>query len=315
MGAKLLRHHPFVDEVLETPDALSDTLGAACVLARELRHRGISPDCILTGASDNQRRTGLLALMAGIGWRGGYSVIPQLYQSPLAYDASHSLIENNLRLARLIGCNACPREPQVFFTEADVAAARAMVGEVNLAGKGLVVMVTQGSGGQSTGWHRERFVQVARAVTEEFGCALAYVGTAGDGKAIEELRVAAGGVGVSLAGRTSVTELAALLAMSDYMVSLDTGTMHLGRAVGLPLVVIAPTWQKAVEWLPIGVPAARILRGPDRDDIPPGYRLDEVSAEDAIEALRELMAVFPASSEARAARVSRCLSEVDHLAR
>jgi ADP-heptose:LPS heptosyltransferase len=119
-------------------------------------------------------------------------------------------------------------------------------------------------------------------------------------------------VGVSVAGRTSATELAALLAMSDAVVSLDTGTMHVGRAVGVPMVVIGPSWQRPVEWLPLGVPQVRILRGRDRDDVPEGYRLDEVQAGAVMEALGELMRVYPAMAESREARVAARVSAVDH---
>jgi ADP-heptose:LPS heptosyltransferase len=109
-------------------------------------------------------------------------------------------------------------------------------------------------------------------------------------------------VGVSLAGRTRVTELAAVLALSDWVVSLDTGTMHVGRAVGVPMVVIGPSWQRPTEWMPLGVEHVRILRGKDREDVPPGYKLDEVGAGDVIAALEELVGVYPASEEGRKGR-------------
>jgi ADP-heptose:LPS heptosyltransferase len=110
-----------------------------------------------------------------------------------------------------------------------------------------------------------------------------------------------------------VTELAALLAMSDAMVTLDTGTMHVGRAVKTPMVVLGPSWQKPIEWMPLGVKNVRILRGEDRDTVPEGYRLDEISAESVIEALDDLMRVYPGSAEARERRVGESLSVVDHL--
>ena len=78
---------------------------------------------------------------------------------------------------------------------------------------------------------------------------MVYVGTSADVAAIEAIRQAAGGVGASIAGRTSVTELAAVLAMSDAMVTLDTGTMHIGRAVKTPMAVLGPSWQRPIEWM------------------------------------------------------------------
>src|SRR6202043_772617 len=181
--------------------------------------------------------------------------------------------------------------------------AKSLAATANPGARPLLILVTQNSGGQRTGWHRERFVEVIRHAAGRLGFAIAYVGTGADAAAIEELRQAAGGIGVSLAGQTSPTELAALLAISDFMVSLDTGPMHAGRAVGAPRVVIGPSWQPPLEWLPLNLPQVRIRRGPDthldRSEIPENYQLDEVSADEVIESLSELAAAYPPSAAAR----------------
>jgi len=39
----------------------------------------------------------------------------------------------------------------------------------------------------------------------------------------------------------------------------------------------------------------RVLRGVDRDTVPEGYRLDEISAESVIAALDDLLRAYPAS--------------------
>jgi ADP-heptose:LPS heptosyltransferase len=315
LGAALLRHNPRIDAVIQTPDVLKNTLGATKVLRAELRSLGARPDCVLTGGSDQRSRIAVMALLSQAGWRGGFTLMPEMYQRALEYNKTESLIDNNLRLATLVGCSTAHREPKVYFSPADVAAAEALVQEANPAGKPLLVMVTQNSGGQRTGWHAERFVEVIRYASKELGCFVIYVGTAADSTAVEALRIAAGGVGTSVTGRTSVTELAALLAMSDVVVSLDTGTMHVGRAVGVPMVVIGPSWQRPIEWLPLGLPQVRILRGEDRDDIPDGYQLDEVEAEAVKRALMELLTAYPASAEMKAQRVAKSLSTADHFAK
>ena len=315
LGAQVLRYSPYVDAVIETSDPLTDLPAALSSLRGSLGRLRFEPDCVLTGASDQRTRIALLGVLGASGWRGGYTLKPGLYQRPLEYDRGVSLIENNLRLARVFGCGTEHIEPRVFFSRENAEAARGLVREVNPEGRPLVVMVTQTSGGQATGWHTERFVRVIRHASDALGCAVVYVGTLQDASAIEAIRGAAGGIGVSVAGRTSVTELAALLAMSDAMVTLDTGTMHVGRAVKTPMVVLGPSWQKPVEWMPLGVENVRILRGEDRDRAPEGYRLDEISAESVIAALDDLMQVYPASGEARERRVGESLSAVDHLVR
>jgi ADP-heptose:LPS heptosyltransferase len=313
MGLQVLRHSPYVDRLIGTPDPLTDLKASVLSLRSSLRTLGIEPDCVLTGASDQRTRIALLGLLGASGWRGGYTLKPALYQRALEYDRNISLIANNLRLARVLGCEATGIEPRVFFSQENAMTARELLQEVNPEGLPVVVMVTQNSGGQATGWHTERFVRVIRHAAA-LGCAVVYAGTPTDATAIEAIRTAAGGTGVSMAGRTNVTELAAVLAMSDAMVTLDTGTMHVGRAVKTPMVVLGPSWQRPTEWLPLTVENVRILRGQDRDTAPVGYRLDEISAESAIEALDDLLRTYSPSAEARTERVTRSLSSIDHLA-
>ncbi len=313
LGAQVLRNSPFTDHLIETPDPLTDLPAAVRELRGELRRRGIVPDCVLTGASDPRTRISLLGVLAANGWRGGYTLKPGLYHRPLVYDWGRTLIANNLRVAELIGCEAEVTRPRVFFLAADVEAAEGMLAEATPGGKTVVTVVTQNSGGQQTGWHTERWVRVIEAA-EEMGCAVVYVGTAGDAAAVEAIRAAAGGHGASLAGRTTVNQLAAVLAMSDLVVTLDTGTMHVGRAAGVPMVVLGPSWQKPLEWMPLGVENVRILRGNDREDVPAGYRLDEIEAADVERAMEELLRVYPAQAKMREERVRTSLSTMDHLA-
>ncbi len=312
LGAALLRHNPFIDYLLETPDPLINLRGAVKSISRSLASHNLRPNCCFTGASDQPTRLALLGMLTGAGRRGGFTQSPQLYQHPLQYQDDRSLIDNNLQLLSLLGFTHRHFEPRVFFSAADAALAQAVTRSANPEGKPLLVMVTQNSGGQSTGWHIERFAQVVRHAHDILGCAIVYAGTAADFDAIEQIHSAAGEIGTSLAGQTSVTELAALLALSDAAVSLDTGTMHVARAVGTPMVVIGPSWQRPTEWLPLGLPHVRILRGPDCIDIPKGYRLDEVQAADVIAALKDLLTVYPPSHASRACRLQANTSIVDH---
>jgi ADP-heptose:LPS heptosyltransferase len=314
LGLQVLRHSRFVDHLIETADPTKNLTLAVLQLRRELRRRRLQPDCVLTGASDQRTRIALMGLLGSSGWRGGYTQRPGIYSRPLAYDYGLSLIASNLRLAGLVGCEVkTPIEPKVFFCESDAATAKGLLSVANPDGRPVVAMVTQTSGGQRTGWHRERFVEVIRAADAR-GLAVVYLGTAAEAAAIEGIRVAAGGVGSSIAGKTTVNELAAVLAASDYAVSLDTGTMHVGRAVGVPMVVLGPSWQKPLEWMPLGIDRVRILRGEDRVGAPEGYRLDEISAASVREALAELVAIYPANKEARAQRLQAGISSIDHLA-
>ncbi len=313
LGLEVLRHSPFVDDLIATPDPLRDISAAARSISRQLTQRGLSPDCVVTGIPDQRTRIALAGILSCDGWRGGFTVQPGLYQRPLQIDRTKSQIVNNLQIAELLGCRSEHLEPRVFYTSKEAGEARALLREINGRGAPVLIVVSRNSGGQRTGWHDQRWTEVLQYAQNELGFLVVYAGVAADEQAIEVLRTASG-VGVSIAGRTSIPQLAALLACSDLMISLDTGTMHVGRASGLPMVVLGPSWQKPHEWLPLGKEHVRILRGEDRTGVPEGYLLDEISAEAAMEALRDLALRFPASEDARERRRAAGLSEIDLLA-
>lgn len=309
----VLRHSPFVDTLLETPDPFTDLGGSIRSLRRQLKQRGLRPQCCLTGLPDQRSRIALLAMGASPGWRGGFTVHDELYQRPLAPDWSRSQIQNNLRLAEMLGCGGPPTEPRIFYTSADADAARTLLAPARTQGRPVMIVVSQNSGGQPKGWHKERWLQTLRHAHQRLGYELVYVGTAIDREPIDDLRTSTGGAGYSVAGQTSIGQLAALLALADIALTLDTGTMHIGRAVDLPMVVLAPSWQPPREWLPLGKPKIRILIGEERKDIPPDYQLDEIHAEEAIAALDELTQLYPPGERAREERLARNLSNIDLL--
>jgi hypothetical protein len=74
------------------------------------------------------------------------------------------------------------------------------------------------------------------------------------------------------------------------------------------MVVLGPSWQRPIEWLPLGRANVRVLRGVDRASVPADYRLDEIEADEVIAAAEELAAAYPALAEQRATRAARLLS-------
>jgi ADP-heptose:LPS heptosyltransferase len=90
--------------------------------------------------------------------------------------------------------------------------------------------------------------------------------------------------------------MAALLSLCDVGLTLDTGTLHVGRTVGLPMAILAPAWSPPLEWLPLNNPRYRILKNADMVVCPPDYVIDEVSVDEVTGALRGLLQEFPPGS-------------------
>jgi ADP-heptose:LPS heptosyltransferase len=311
LGLATLQHDPHIDHLLSTADPMASRSSAwrvAQQLRRELRLRNLAPDLILQDAANRAGTYALFALFLRLAPTAGFADAPALYDTHLPYDTTLSLLDNNLRLPY---AHPTHREPAVYFTPDDLAAARALLAEANPTQKPLTAFVVQGSGAQSTAWHDDRFAAVIRHI-ESLGHATVFLGTADGAPTIDRIRSLAASHGTSLAGHTTVPQVAALLCLSDLLITVDTGTMHIGRAATVPMAVLGPSWQDPIEWLPLNRPGIRILRGPDNfieyGHVPRDYRLDEITGPEVQQAADALLQSHPPSATARDARALRLLS-------
>jgi ADP-heptose:LPS heptosyltransferase len=117
----------------------------------------------------------------------------------------------------------------------------------------------------------DRFAEVASLVTSA-GLPVVLLGSAKEeGLAQAILAATAGRPVVSLVGRTTIAELAAVTARATLVVTNDSGPMHLADAVGRPVVVLFSGTDLESQWRPRDVPA-RVLRRPT--PCSPCYRFD-----------------------------------------
>jgi ADP-heptose:LPS heptosyltransferase len=222
----------------------------------------------------------------------------------LKYDDKLSRIGNDLRLIELLGrgpeltraLEGHPEmhEPCLYPVERDFAAADALLREQGVTPeRPIAVFVTQSRPEPLRGWSGNGFHEVAAWLHREHGMQIVFTGTSAETKAIEDLRAPLGFGTASLAGRTTIPELAAVFASADAGLAVDTGAMHVARGVNLPLVVIAAPAAAAIEWLPIGNPRARVVYSPY---IPPkcGYEVPgELSVAEVQQNLRDLLERYP----------------------
>lgn len=86
-------------------------------------------------------------------------------------------------------------------------------------------------------WPLENWVQVAQALTQE-GRSIVFVGDKTDAETVTQIVPKLSGSFANLAGKTTLRELASVLAVCGLLVSGDSGPMHLAVAVGTPTIAI-----------------------------------------------------------------------------
>ncbi len=138
------------------------------------------------------------------------------------------------RVAELLGVGDAPRAAEFVFSKGEHVWARKL-----LAGlRRPVLAIHPGARWVTKRWPVEKFAEIAARFAATFSGSVLVVGGPGEFQLAEVVAVSAAGRGIShnLAGRTTLKQLAALLAGADLLLSNDSGPLHLADAVGTPVV-------------------------------------------------------------------------------
>lgn len=107
------------------------------------------------------------------------------------------------------------------------------------------------------------FAKLADALYHQLGAHAIWTGTASERPLIDRIQSLMETPSVSVAGKTNLTELSALLAECDLVVSNNTGPMHVTAAVKTPILAMFALTNPPEEWHPWKVPHRLIYQKVD----------------------------------------------------
>lgn len=143
------------------------------------------------------------------------------------------MVDQYLDFARYLGCDGPAEHMLPTNLEADEWAA-ALVDELG----GAPVLVNPGASKPTNRWAPERFGQVARGLVADDAAPVVAIGGPGD-RALAATLLTSAGPGVrDLVGATTLLQLIALERRARFVVTGDTGPMHLAVAVGTPTLAL-----------------------------------------------------------------------------
>ena len=246
--ASLLDGHPLLDGVVRFDRKRFATWYRDPKLAkglfdftRDLRRRRYDLVIDLQGLF----RSGWLAWQTGAATRVGFSYARE--GAPLAYThrvpqptPERHAVERYLDVADALGCGRGPVEFDFGIDDAVRAGVRAMTGDAPYA------VLLPGTNWATKRWPAESFAALVRPVETELGLRTVVAG----GPDVVGLDLPGA---TSLAGKTDLKQLVALLESAALVVANDSGPMHIAAALGRPLVTLfGPT--NAVRTGPYGRP-------------------------------------------------------------
>lgn len=162
--------------------------------------------------------------------------------------------EYNMRLLQLLGI----AETNISFDFRIKAEAKENIDRLlatnNILHDQAVVILHPGSGGSSRDWPLSHFADLACRLMDEQNVQVILTGTKEEWPLIDWLLSETGMKPLSLAGRLSLKELAALLHRAEVFVSNSTGPLHLAVALGTEVVAFYPpiTPCRPERWGPYG---------------------------------------------------------------
>ena len=124
----------------------------------------------------------------------------------------------------------------------------------------LLVIHAGAVNGGAKRWPAEKWAALARDVRERAGANVVLTGGAADREIASEVVERSGGAAISLAGQTSLDELAELLRRADVVAGGDSGPLHLAAALNRPVVGIFGPTDPAVHGPALPAAPVRIYR-------------------------------------------------------
>ncbi len=251
--AGLFEKDPNIDEVMPYGDEWRGINGKLA-LALALRRRDFQTAVLLQNAFE----AALLSALAGIPERIGYgrdgrgflltTSVPFHGEDRLMHHSQYYI--NLLEKAGIIKGegNKIISAPWIYLELEERLRARTFMSGL----KRPVIGLNPGAAfGPSKRWPFSRFRELALMATGELGGSALVFGSEKEKSAAEEIVQGMEGA-FSLAGRTTLRELAAFISECDAVVSNDSGTMHVGYAVGAPLVALFGSTAPALTGPPAG---------------------------------------------------------------
>ncbi len=111
-------------------------------------------------------------------------------------------------------------------------------GTVESKGKKLLVAVNPVAKWETKLWTNPKFAILADKLAEQYNARIVFTGSPEDRPVIQDIMSRMKTHTVNLAGETTLKMLAALFEKTDFVVSTDTGPMHLAAAMGTPVAAL-----------------------------------------------------------------------------
>lgn len=146
-------------------------------------------------------------------------------------------VNYNLDLVRILGIDTEDKRPFVAIDRGDEESIEFLLKEINIVSSDLLIALHPWTSDPAKQWPIKNFSRLAQRLSEEFSCRVTIIG----GK--DEMNQAKEFFGdkpylIDLTGKLTLRQSAALLKKCRFLISNDSGPVHLACAVGTPVIAL-----------------------------------------------------------------------------
>lgn len=235
----LLRGHPDLDATLPFDRGIFRTglLNASLAYSRFLSQfrrfrfdlvidlQGLLRSALMVAASGAARRVGLNTAREGAPW--SYTDVIRVAD----FNAIHA-VDRYWLIAEALGVGTSPK----LFRFPPMEGEHRWTEELLSNQPRPWLMVGVGSRWHTKRWPPQHFATLIRMAQDRYSGTAVFIGSGDEERLSLATAEKLSGRTLHLTGRTSLPQLAALLAKSDVMIANDTGPLHLAAALGRPVV-------------------------------------------------------------------------------
>lgn len=305
-GAALAQHLADVDDAIVYDAPWVKGTGERDVnddfdMVNRLAAREFDAAVIFTVYTQSALPAAMLCRLAGIPLRlahsreNPYDLLTHWVPDPEPAQGIRHEVERQLALVASVGLRTQDDRMRFNCHDTDRASVQALLPSLGLAPGEPYVVVHPGATAAARRYPAVRFGLAADEIARRTGCAVLFTGGRDEEALILEAQSAMKQRSISLAGRLTLGQLAALLERAQVLVSNNSGPVHLAAALGTPVVdLYALTnpqhtpWRVASRVLNHDVPCRNCLKSV----CPQGHNdcLHKVEPQAVVEAALELVA-------------------------
>jgi len=234
----ILESHPMIDKLWvidkdswKNIQNVKSTIQEIKVLFKKLKQEKYDLVVDLQGLL----RSGVITAATGapvrIGFREAREGSSVFYTHKVAGGKNIHAVDRYLKIAESLGCNTADISfPFPFVQSSDF--------RLQTSDTGDYAVIVPGARWKTKIWPAEKFGKLASLLPLES----IIVGSKTDKAIADEIVSLSGGRAVSLAGKTNLRELIAVISRANFIVSNDSGPMHIAAALNVPVfAVFGPT--------------------------------------------------------------------------